>query len=484
MRRRCAGILVHPTSLPGPWRTGTLGSDALRFMDLLVEAGIEVWQLLPVGPVNSSRSPYQSLSAFAGDTALVPPESLLALELITVAEIESARATCSAAMLWPIAVDRLLADADARTRIEAFREREQSWLDDFALFGALREQHGGAPWYAWPQPLRRREQGALALAGETLAPRVRAIVAEQFLFDQAWRQLRHEAHARGIRLFGDLPIYVAHDSADVWSAQELFQLDPDGGLALEAGVPPDFFSSAGQAWGTPVYRWERMAADDFSWWRTRLARQARLFDWLRIDHFRGLEAYWSIRAGEPPATGEWRPGPGAALLRALEHGGHLPLLVAEDLGVITPEVEALRDGFRLPGMRVLQFAFDGDPANPHLPHNHRRNTIVYTGTHDNDTSLGWWLSLDDGTRRQVAAYLGHPPQAMPWPLVRCALASVAYCAVIPWQDLLGLGSAARMNRPGTVAGNWCWRFSWDEVPEGLAARLRSLLRLYGRESAR
>lgn len=484
MRRRTAGILLHLTSLPGPWPTGTLGTEALRFMDFLFEAGVEVWQLLPVGPVNSSRSPYQLLSTFAGAVSLVAPEALHARGLITSKELEAARETFSPGELCTLAARRLLHDGSGAAQIDAFRQRERDWLEDFALFCALREKHALAPWYEWPEPIRKREERALAAAAEVSRLRIREICAEQFIFAQTWDHFRHEAGLRGIRLFGDLPIYVAHDSADVWAAQNLFYLEPDGTLLLEAGVPPDFFSRSGQAWGTPIYRWAQMAANGFAWWRKRLTRQARLFDWLRIDHFRGLEAYWAIPAGEQPAAGAWEPGPGAKLLQVLTSIEGAPLLVAEDLGVITPEVDTLRDRFHLPGMRVLQFAFDGSASNPHLPHAHQRDTVVYTGTHDNDTTLGWWHALEEHVRKDVTAYLGHPSEPMPAPLIRCTLASVGRCAVIPLQDLLGLGSEARMNRPGTNEGNWRWRFGWNDVPDGLAVRLRSLLRLYGREAVR
>jgi 4-alpha-glucanotransferase len=421
------------------------------------------------------------LSAFAGEPTLIAPATLQALGLVTDTELEQARGEASGAdELRARACARLLDGHALQDKFAAFCRREQSWLEDFALFMALREQHSGAPWYRWPAPYRDRDLQALTDARHAMEEQLAMVRAEQFLFDVCWKHLHEEAARREIALFGDLPIYVAHDSVDVWAAQEMFHLDEQGAMTMEAGVPPDFFSQQGQAWGTPLYRWERMACKDFKWWRRRVERLGQLFDWVRMDHFRGLEAYWILPAGGSPADGRWEPGPGGVLIEALQSAPAAPRLIAEDLGVITPSVEALRDRYDLPGMRVLQFAFDGGADNPHLPHNHRTRAVAYTGTHDNDTTLGWWQNLDENLRDYAVAYLGHMHEPMPWPLIRAALASVAECAVIPMQDLMALGSEARMNHPGTVAENWRWRFAWDDVPEGLAKRLQSLLRLYGR----
>jgi len=451
---RASGVLLHPTSLPGPGGAGDLGAEARRFVDWLAAAGFRYWQMLPIGPVDSYGSPYQSASAFAGNARLLAPE-------------HGPRAAPNA--------------ADAAD-FEDFCARQAHWLDDYALFRTLRAHHPGTAWTAWPEPLRRREPAALERARRRWRTTHRAVQWTQYRFQRQWRALRDYAAARGVRLIGDLPLLVAHDSADVWSQPEFFQLDDRGEPLVVAGVPPDYFSATGQWWGNPLYRWSALAADGYCWWRRRLARLLELFDLVRLDHFRGLEACWEIpAAAETAAEGRWVPGPGAALLDALaaDHA-QLPI-IAEDLGVITPEVEALRDRYGLPGMKVLQFAFDSDDANPYLPHHHRRNCVVYTGTHDNDTTLGWFRALDEGRRRRVLDYLGASAEAMPWPLIDAALASIARLAVIPLQDLLAFGSERRMNTPGTTGGdNWRFRFAWDEVPAGLAAQLRARNTAHGR----
>jgi 4-alpha-glucanotransferase len=444
---RASGVLLHPTSLPGPGGAGNLGADARRFADWLAAAGFRYWQMLPIGPVDAWGSPYQSASAFAGNARLLAPE-------------------CG---------PRAAPNAEDAAAFDAFCAQQAHWLDDYALFRTLRAHLPGSAWTAWPEPLRRREPAALERARRRWRTTYRAVQWTQYRFQRQWRALRDYAAARGVRLIGDLPLLVAHDSADVWSQPEFFQLDARGEPLVVAGVPPDYFSATGQWWGNPLYRWSALAADGYRWWRRRLARLLELFDLVRLDHFRGLEACWEIPADAVTAAeGRWVPGPGAALLDALaaDHA-RLPI-IAEDLGVITPEVEALRDRYALPGMKVLQFAFDSDDTNPYLPHHHRHNCVVYTGTHDNDTTLGWYRSLTDERRQRVRTYLDCTDAAMPWPLIDAALASIARLAVIPLQDLLGLDGTRRMNTPGTTGGNnWRFRFAWDEIPVTLAARLHA-----------
>lgn len=478
--RRRAGVLLHPVSLPGPGEQGRIGAAAHHFLDWLRAGGFTVWQVLPLGPVHADRSPYNTLSSHAGEPALV------------------SRAMAAAEGLGPEADDGAPPDADwldaawarferdapaaVRAEWKDFLRTARPWLEDWALFAALREAEGEAPWWTWPTPLRDREPTALRAARRAHAPALARHRYVQFLFHRQWQAVRAAARARGILLFGDLPLFVALDSADVWAHRHLFALDGAGRPLRVAGVPPDYFSEAGQLWGNPLYNWEAMARERFRWWVERVRTQLGRFDLVRIDHFRGLEACWEIPAGARDAReGRWVPVPGERLLERLRRAfGALPL-VAEDLGVITPEVDRLRERFCLPGMRVLQFAFGGDAGNPHLPHNHVPGCVVYTGTHDNDTTCGWHAALDAGARAHLEAYLGAlAAEPMPWPLVRLALASVARLAVMPMQDLLGLGSEARMNRPGRAEGNWRWRFQWEQVPAELAERLRGLIGLYGR----
>ncbi len=448
--RRRAGVLLHPTSLPGPFEFGVLGSEARRFVDLIAAAGFTIWQTLPLGPVDWTLSPYQLKSAFAGNPALID-------------ERETG----------------VPAATDARSCV-AFIRRNRRWLLPYALFEALRACYQDKPWWDWPAPLRDREPTAIrrVLVQERAA--VRRTISTQFLFELQWRALRSYAAGKGVSIFGDLPFYVDLDSADVWWHRPLFQLDADGRPTAVAGVPPDYFSADGQLWGNPLYDWQQMRANGFRWWQERIEHQLERFDLLRIDHFRALESCWAVPAGASTAReGAWRPVPGRELLSSLrERLGSLPL-VAEDLGIITPAVEALRDEFDLPGMLVLQFAFDGSDDNPYLPARHRENAVVYTGTHDNDTTVGWYSSLDPQSRDRVRQVLGD--DRMPDALIRAACESPARLAIIPMQDLLGLGSEARMNTPGTTSGNWRWRFEWGDVPVDLADRYLQLIDQNGRK---
>lgn len=448
---RRSGVLLHPTALAG--HRGALGASARALIDWLAAAGFSVWQVLPLGPVGKEGSPYWVRSDMAGNTALIDRSEVPQRE-------------------------------HERADFERFCHTNAHWLEDYALFEALSAQHAGAPWWDWPAPLRDREPAALVQARTAQATALDHERHEQWIFARQWSQLRTYAQARGVLLFGDLPIYVAPDSVATWSQPAQFELSGEGRPAALSGVPPDYFAEDGQLWGNPLYRWAQAERDGFAFWRARLAAQIRRFDLVRIDHFRGLAGYWSVPAGAKTAReGHWRLAPGHELLRVLERDLHGLPLVAEDLGVITPDVTELRERFGLPGMRVLQFGFDGHATNPHLPHNLVRNELVYTGTHDNDTTLGWYRSLDAESEARVNLYLGCTSEDMPMGLVRAALASVAQLAIVPVQDLLALGSEARFNIPGTTQGNWQWRMAAGALDEALARRYRTLNQLYGRHSA-
>ena len=429
---RRAGILLHPSSLP----SGTL-QDAGRWLDFLQAAGVGVWQMLPLGLPLAGLSPYQCASAFAVNPALFPVDAV-----------------------------------DDRA-YEDWRTMRSHWLDDFALFMAIKSQQAGANWTAWPIALRDRDAAALAAFSREHASELDVIKRQQYIAAVQWRSLRAAADARDIQLFGDMPIFVAHDSADVWAHRDLFLLDGTGEPTVVTGVPPDYFSETGQRWGNPHYNWVAMQADSFLWWRQRLAAHFEWFDLVRIDHFRGLAAAWTIPASEPTAMrGEWVDAPGEALLQTLiDELGRLPL-VAEDLGIITPDVVALKEKFGLPGMAVLQFSFDDHADNPHKPQNITPATVAYTGTHDNDTTTGWWASLSEEARQYAMHQLGvSDPARMPDTMITTVLDSAAALAVLPLQDVLGLGSSARMNIPGTESGNWTWRFDWSQLPPDLAPGL-------------
>jgi 4-alpha-glucanotransferase len=432
-------VLLHVSSLPG----GTLGEEAFAFVDFLAEAGCSVWQVLPLVPPDEEGSPYRALSAMAAHPGLL---------------------------------DAATPEQPAGHEYDEWRERESDWLDAYVEYVTIRTTLDGKPWPLWPEALRDRDERRVreALAGaRELTEEVRR---QQWRFHGQWSALRTYAADHGVLLFGDLPIFVAHDSADVWAHRDLFQLDDTGRPVTVTGVPPDYFAADGQRWNNPHYDWDAMAADDYGWWRRRITRQRDLFDLVRIDHFRGFEAAWHVPVDAPTAKdGRWEPGPGLPLVQRLVDTAGPGSLVAEDLGVITPAVEQLRRDAGLPGMKVLQFAFDGDPGNVHLPAHHEEGSVVYTGTHDNDTTMGWWQTLDAGTRSRVHAEVPDPGEQMPWPLIGLALSSRARLAVVPAQDLLGLGSAARMNTPGGTQGNWAWRAAARSFTTALAARVASLV---------
>jgi len=503
---RASGILLHPTSLPGPFGIGDLGPEAFRFVDFLRAAGQSVWQILPLGPTGYGNSPYMCFSAFAANPLLISPLELVDLGLLRTQDVADPPAFSGARVDYPavIAWKRpLLAKACAAFRDGAFPrlrdeyyhfcERNAFWLEDYALFRALKTAHAERVWTDWDPGLARREPGRLLEWRNRVAETLQLRKFLQFLAFLQWARLKRHCHAQGVRVIGDMPIYVAHDSADVWAHPELFCLDAAGRPTVVAGVPPDYFSATGQRWGNPIYRWDRMEADGFQWWKDRFRMTLAQVDSVRIDHFRGLEAYWEIPAAEQTAVnGRWVKAPGTALLGALrEAAGGLPV-IAEDLGLITAEVEALRDRFGLPGMRILQMAFGDDPkADDYLPHNHVRGAAAYTATHDHNTTVGWFTA-PPGTettqteaavraeRRHALEYLDSDGRAIHWDMIRATLASVAGLAIVPLQDPLGLASAHRMNRPGTPDGNWEWRFEWAGLRAETGERLLALARLYGR----
>jgi len=481
--KRRAGLLLHPTSLPGGYDNGDLGPEAYRFVDFMAACGFTVWQTLPLGPPHDDLSPYSAQSAHAGNPRLIALEPL-----IEAGWLNQDRGPAAGEDGWAYRRRRLVEarrgferSGSVNSEHEAFLAQHQSWLDDFALFQAIRAASERPAWFDWPRELRDRHRDGLAAARKRFAEPIAQCRFEQFLFYRQWAALKRYANERGIAIFGDIPLFVGYDSADVWARRGCFLLDAEGRRQVVAGVPPDYFSATGQLWGNPHYAWESMRADGFRWWKERIRTQLIQFDLLRIDHFRGLEAYWEIPAdAETAVSGRWRLAPGDELFRALRaEFGRLPL-VAEDLGIITPEVEALRDSHGLPGMKVLHFAFGGGADNPYLPHNHVPNSVIYTGTHDNNTTLGWFEELDERARAHLFDYLGGNPNLMPDLLVRAAFASVARLAVVPMQDVLELGGEHRMNRPGVADGCWRWRFGWEQVGPGVAAHYRHLLDLYGR----
>ena len=497
---RTSGVLLHPTSLPGPHGSGDLGPAAYHFVDWLVTARQRLWQILPLGGIGPGNSPYMSSSAFAGNLLLIDLAELQQrgwlseADLLPDAGFSETQVHFGAVVPWRMARLEKAALGFAQTARAAgqadyadFCLQHASWLEDHALFMALNEIHGGRDWCDWPEPLARRDAQALRGACAEHAERIAFWKFGQWCFYQQWKKLRAYANARDVRIVGDAPIFIACQSAEVWARQELFELDEQGRATVVAGVPPDFFSATGQRWGNPLYRWSAHAAEGYAWWTERVRRIFELVDIVRIDHFRGFAAYWEIPASEPTAMrGRWLPGPGAPLFHAIEAAlGALPI-IAEDLGVITPDVDALRHEFGLPGMRILQFAFGeggaDDNTNAYLPHNFDTNTVVYTGTHDNNTTQGWWAEASPALRQQVLDYLGAADDHdIHWQLIRAACASVADTAIHPLQDVLGLDGAHRMNLPGKAEGYWEWRFTWRQMQPLHAGRLARFCRLYRRE---
>ena len=503
---RSSGILLHITSLPGRFGVGDVGPCAYEFADFLASAEQKLWQVLPLNPTGYADSPYQCFSAFAGNHLLLSFERLRDAGVLEASDLASLPFQEDWVDYGPVidfkvrvlrlAAQVFLADAarDDRAAFERFCEKSSSWLDDYALFMACKDIHPDDTWATWDSPIRRREPRAIRELSARLAPGINAHKYWQFEFFRQWKQLKAYCQDRGISVMGDVPIYVAHDSSDVWAHPNLFQLNDHGLPTVVSGVPPDYFSATGQLWGNPIYRWDALAANGYAWWIERLRASLNWFDMVRLDHFRGFEAYWEIPAGDTTAAnGRWMKGPGEEFLSALQNAfGELPI-VAENLGVITPAVEKLRQQFELPGMSLLQFAFGNDPQGPSFrPHNYSRDLVAYTGGHDNDTTVGWWSSsgASDSTRtpedvrkeREFArTYLDLRHDAeIHWVMIRAVLSSVADVAIVPLQDVLGLGTEARMNLPGTTSGNWKWRYRRGVLTDALAARLRSLTKIYDR----
>ena len=489
---RKSGILLHPTSLPGSGGIGSLGAEARSFIDFLVAAGQSLWQLLPLGPTGYGNSPYSCYSAFAGNPLLINAELLAQEGDLAVEEcldpqgalrVEYPEVERRKLSLLRQGAESFLGRQEPGAQREFLRFKEETpWLLDFALFMTLKEQFGGACWNDWPAEIRDRSPQALTESAVRLAHDVNVHCYLQWQFFRQWRSLKSYATEKGIAIVGDIPIFVAYDSAEVWANPQLFKLDVGGRPLVVTGVPPDYFSPTGQLWGNPHYDWDALAKSGYGWWIERMRCSLELYHIIRIDHFRGFAASWEVPAGDETAiNGQWAPGPGSALFDALEGAlGKLPV-IAEDLGIITPDVEELRDRFSFPGMKILHFAFESGPDNPYLPHNHLQKSVVYTGTHDNDTSAGWFAGLPGHEQRQVRRYLHYHGQDMVWELIRTALASVAETAIIPLQDLLSLGSDCRMNMPGTVVSNWSWRYGEGELTADLALRMGELTELYGRK---
>lgn len=484
--KRRAGVLLHITSLPGRGECGDLGREAYNFINFLHDIGASVWQTLPLGVPHGDGSPYQCLSAHAGNPALISIDWLVEKGWLQsqerCVECDSVREFGKSCLIGK-AFSRFKGCADVAdlNDFQRFCRDKALWLEDFALFCALRSVFGYRSWNHWPEALKQRDADALKEARHLLAEVLESIKFEQYVFFRQWHDLKAYAGKQGILMFGDIPIFVSYDSADVWANREVFKLNQAGEMEVVAGVPPDYFSEKGQRWGNPHYDWDFLQKTGFKWWLERLESQNEMFDILRIDHFRGLEAAWEIPAEEDTAiNGHWVKAPGVELLQAIADKLPALSLVAEDLGIITEEVEALRDDFALPGMKILQFAFDGNSNNPYLPMNYPHNCVVYTGTHDNDTTLGWFEHLNDFQKQRVYDYLGWSSMPMPNVLIHAAMASVANLAIIPMQDVLRLGSPDRMNTPGTIEGNWHWRFDWSQLTGDKVDYLAHLIGLFDR----
>ena len=494
--RRSSGLLLHPTSFPNRFGIGDMGLEAYRFIDFLVDNSQQYWQILPLGPTGHGNSPYMCYSAMAGNPFLISPDRLRDEGLLTDEDfahlpefpLDTVNFDLAIQTKMPLlqkAAENFKTQASSMQQMEfaGFCDSKAKWLEDYALFMALKDAFQGTSWHTWEPEIAKRQPEALEKWRTQLNDEIFYHKYIQFEFFRQWTELKRYANLRNIEIIGDIPIYVAHDSADVWSHPETFCLEEETNLpALMAGVPPDYFSATGQLWGNPVYNWEQLQADKFQWW---VQRFEGIFDYVnvtRIDHFRGFEAYWAVEQGQDTAlNGKWIEAPGAALFEVIKaRFGNLPI-IAEDLGVITPEVEALRDQFEFPGMKILQFAFGSDPANPFLPFNYVRNCVVYTGTHDNDTAIGWFEQLQSYEKDCLLQYLGCVDrEGINWSLIRLALSSIADLAIIPVQDLLGLGSNARMNFPGKEDGNWGWRYQPNALTAEIGDRLSSLIKVYGR----
>lgn len=494
---RSSGIILHPTSFPGPYGIGSLGEYAFQFIDFLHQSKQSHWQVLPLGPTGYGNSPYQSFSSFAGNPLLIDPGKLVHDGFLTHEDLDPLIPFPGKRVDYREAIPfkmKILKQAFAhfcshsssknKEAFEVFCRKHKDWLEEFSLFMALKSRHlkhRGGVWNRWPPDIVRRKPSALVYWRNILAEEIQEYKFQQFLFFTQWLDLKNYANERNIQIIGDIPIFVAYDSTDVWAHQDFFLLNKDGEPRVVAGVPPDYFSVTGQRWGNPIYNWAKLKASNYSWWIDRIRANLELVDIIRLDHFRGFDAYWEIPATEETAVkGRWVKGPRSPFFKTIQKAlGRLPL-IAEDLGVITPAVERLRDKFAFPGMKVLQFAFNGDSANPFLPHNFSPHCIVYTGTHDNDTTLSWYKSAGQEIQDQVCSYLAQDGHDIAWDLIRLAYASVADIAMIPMQDIMGLGSKARMNFPSKTHGNWQWRYTQDMLTEEISCRLQELVYLYNR----
>ncbi len=484
---RRAGILLHPTSLPGPYENGDFGHDANKFIDFLSETGISAWQVLPLSPTHSDLSPYGTYSAHAGNPNLISLQKLCDKGWLdrTIINNHSNNSINLKSLCLHNAYHYFTAKSDYKDHqhFKNFKTQQKYWIDDYALFICLRQHYDHTCWNDWPEEYRNRNSEKLAGFSHQYKTELDFQKFIQFVFFSQWTDLKKYANERNIIIIGDIPIFVALDSVDVWANRDYFSIDEFGSPIFVAGVPPDYFSETGQRWGNPQYRWDNLKHDNFSWWIQRIKMQHTLFDALRIDHFRGLVQYWEIPATECTAqAGRWVSAPGKELLEAINDNFQNICIVAEDLGIITPDVEHLRDEFNLPGMRILQFAFDGSGDNPHLPHNCIRNSIAYTATHDNNTTIGWYNSLSEDTKRYVNEIINHSEMTMPWPLIHATLASASNTAIIPMQDFLELDETCRMNVPGSINNqNWRWRFDWDQIKAKTKENIMDLVKTYNRK---
>ena len=493
---RYSGVLVHPTSFPSPYGIGDMGRGAHEFIDFLAMAGQHLWQVLPLGPSGNGNSPYQSYSVFAGQTLLISPELLIEKKLLTEADVHPIpefnadrvdydKVTTYKTSLFKKAYEhfRHTADKNLLEEYDSFQSNNQYWLDDYCLYMAGKDYHNGLPWYEWEDSLLDPTPKERASWMKLLASEIDYYRFIQFAFFSQWYELKDYANKKGIAIIGDIPIFTAPDSADVWANKELFKLDSKGHPLEVAGVPPDYFSATGQLWGNPLYDWDAMKDDGYRWWIERVRNQLDQVDYIRIDHFRGFEAYWAVPAGEETAmNGKWKKGPGEALFEAIQKalGEELPIF-AEDLGIITPEVEKLRDTLGFPGMKIPQFGFDGTGESTFLPHQlSTRNCICYTGTHDNDTTCGWYEHTNEQNKDKVRRYMNTDASSVSWDFIRTCLGTIAKYAIFPVQDLLKLGSEHRMNTPGTATGNWEFRYRSGLLDEGMAKGLKQMTELFGR----
>jgi 4-alpha-glucanotransferase len=492
--KRASGIILHPTSLPGLDGIGDLGPEAYLWINFLADAGCSLWQVLPLGPTGYGDSPYQCFSAFAGNPYLISPAQLLEDGLLTRndlakrPEFPSDHVDYGQVISWKLHLLNLAfynfqkSKASALSKAyTAFKEEQAFWLDDFSLFMAIKEDHGGISWKEWPESLRMREPDSLAQFQQSYAEAIQRHCFRQFLFFRQWQAIHKYANEKGIQIIGDIPIFVAFDSAETWAHPELFYLNEKRLPTVVAGVPPDYFSPTGQLWGNPLYRWSIHKETGYDWWIKRIKATLQSIDIIRLDHFRGFAGYWEVSAKMTTAeTGRWVPGPGHHFFDAVQNAlGGLPI-IAEDLGKITPDVVELRQRYDLPGMKILQFAFSTDPCDPFLPHNYSVNCVAYTGTHDNDTSLGWYQSVPEKERDLCRRYLARSGNDISWDMIRGIWLSVAVLALAPMQDILSLGTEARMNFPGKPSGNWTWRILPNALSEGLRNRIRETNYLYGR----